>query len=381
MAYGQNMNAPMAGMTGLAALKGRQGDNTLVHVNPMELKALDNMAPGGLTRNPYTGLPEAFKLKDLLPALGAIAGGMFLAPLMGAGALGAAAGTGLGAAGGTALAGGNREEILGSGLLSGATAGLMSGVGTAAKEATSESLKQAALDQAAQKAAGQTIGAELGNEALTQSLTEQIGQRTLQDAAAQNIANQAAASGLGSAAQSAAVGEGFKAAGAQTLKRAAATGLAAMAPIGPEMPKEEPVGPAVGQEFKAEQTASREDIDKYIRQGGVMPRFFNTGFVQAEEGGQIATAPMFSGMVEGRGDGMSDEVPFEVVGDPEIDTAMLSPDEYVMDAYTVAALGNGSSDAGAEKLDAFRKELRDKVYGKKEQPKEIDGAKELSKLA
>ena len=165
------------------------------------------------------------------------------------------------------------------------------------------------------------------------------------------------------------------------LGGAAATGLAAMAPIGPEMPKEEPVGPAVGQEFKAEQTASREDIDKYIRQGGVMPSFFNTGFVQAEEGGQIATAPMFSGMVEGKGDGMSDEVPFEVVGDPEIDTAMLSPDEYVMDAYTVAALGNGSSDAGAEKLDAFRKELRDKVYGKKEQPKEIDGAKELSKLA
>jgi hypothetical protein len=79
MAYGQNMKAPMAGITGLAALKGRQGDNTLVHVNPMELKALDNMAPGGLTRNPYTGLPEAFKLKDILPALGAIAGGVFLA--------------------------------------------------------------------------------------------------------------------------------------------------------------------------------------------------------------------------------------------------------------------------------------------------------------
>jgi hypothetical protein len=73
MAYGQNMKAPMAGITGLAALKGRQGDNTLVHVNPMELKALDNMAPGGLTRNPYTGLPEAFKLKDILPALGATA--------------------------------------------------------------------------------------------------------------------------------------------------------------------------------------------------------------------------------------------------------------------------------------------------------------------
>lgn len=367
MAYGQNMNAPMAGMTGLAALKGRQGDNTLVHVNPMELKALENMAPGGLTRNPYTGLPEAFKLKDLLPALGAIAGGVFLAPMLapmlGVGAASATAagvGTGLGAAGGTALAGGNREEILGSGLLSGATAGLgsyMRGAGETAKAA---------------EAAG-TVG-----EAAPGVIQDATLKQSFPAAAAPQRAleRQAIQAGMTPAA---AVPTALERIGG--LGGAAATGLAAMAPIGPEMPKEEPVGPAVGQEFKTEQTASREDIDKYIRQGGVMPSFFNTGFVQAEEGGQIATAPMFSGMVEGRGDGMSDEVPFEVVGDPEIDTAMLSPDEYVMDAYTVAALGNGSSDAGAEKLDAFRKELRDKVYGKKEQPKEIDGAKELSKLA
>lgn len=369
MAYGQNMNAPMAGMTGLAALKGRQGDNTLVHVNPMELKALENMAPGGLTRNPYTGLPEAFKLKDLLPALGAIAGGVFLAPMLGPmlglGAAGSAAvGSGLGASGGTALAGGNTEEILGSGLLSGATAGLgsyMRGAGEAAETAK-------AAGTVGEPASGVIQDSTLKQSFPAASAPQAVSQRALERQAIQAGINPAAAEltalerigGLGGAA---------------------ATGLAAMAPIGPEMPKEEPVGPAVGQDFKAEQTASREDIDKYIRQGGVMPRFFNTGFVQAEEGGQIATAPMFSGMVEGRGDGMSDEVPFEVVGDPEIDTAMLSPDEYVMDAYTVAALGNGSSDAGAEKLDAFRKELRDKVYGKREQPKEIDGAKELSKLA
>ena len=86
-------------------------------------------------------------------------------------------------------------------------------------------------------------------------------------------------------------------------------------------------------------------------------------------------------MVEGRGDGMSDEVAFDVVGDPEVDTAMLSPDEYVMDAYTVAALGNGSSDAGAAKLDEFRKALREKVYGKQQQPNQINPQQELSKLS
>ena len=34
----------------------------------------------------------------------------------------------------------------------------------------------------------------------------------------------------------------------------------------------------------------------------------------------------------------------------------------------------------AEKLDEFRKALREKVYGKEAQPKQVDGAKELSRL-
>jgi len=37
---------------------------------------------------------------------------------------------------------------------------------------------------------------------------------------------------------------------------------------------------------------------------------------------------------------------------------MLSDGEYVFDADTVAALGDGSSKAGAEILDKFRQEIR-----------------------
>jgi hypothetical protein len=51
--------------------------------------------------------------------------------------------------------------------------------------------------------------------------------------------------------------------------------------------------------------------------------------------------------VKGRGDGQSDDIP-----------AMLADGEYVFDADTVAALGNGSSDAGAKLLDHFRESLR-----------------------
>lgn len=51
--------------------------------------------------------------------------------------------------------------------------------------------------------------------------------------------------------------------------------------------------------------------------------------------------------VKGEGDGQSDSIP-----------AMLADGEYVFDADTVAALGNGSNDAGARILDKMRENLR-----------------------
>ena len=51
--------------------------------------------------------------------------------------------------------------------------------------------------------------------------------------------------------------------------------------------------------------------------------------------------------VGGPGDGRSDEIP-----------AMLSDGEYVIDAETVALLGNGSNKAGAQALDKFRANIR-----------------------
>jgi len=384
MAYGQNMKAPMAGITGLAALKGRQGDNTLVHVNPMELKALDNMAPGGLTRNPYTGLPEAFKLKDLLPALGAIAGGVFLAPMLGTmlGAAGSAAvGTGLGSATGTALAGGNREEILGSGLLSGATAGAGAYLRGAGEAADAVGTAAGTTGEAAPGAIGEAAPGVIQDTTLKQSFPA----ASAPPAAAQRALEQEAIQ----KGMTTAVAEPTALERIGGLSGAATTGLAAMAPIGPEMPEEsEYKGPTQSAITKMEARPNQEQsVDEFIRKGGAVPQFFDYRLTQpyiAAEGGQLGDAPrgeMFSGMVKGKGDGMSDEVAFEVVGDPEVDTAMLSPDEYVLDAHTVAALGNGSSNAGAAQLDAFVKHLRDITHERQKQPNQINAKKELSKLA
>lgn len=88
----------------------------------------------------------------------------------------------------------------------------------------------------------------------------------------------------------------------------------------------------------------------------------------------------FEGMVDGEGDGMSDEVAFKVEGDPKIKNALLSRDEYVIAADVVSALGNGSSDAGAEKLDEFMKDVRSDTTGNPNQQKEINGDKKLKEL-
>lgn len=63
-------------------------------------------------------------------------------------------------------------------------------------------------------------------------------------------------------------------------------------------------------------------------------------------------------LLDGPGDGVSDSIPAQIGGmagggQP----ARLARGEYVIDARTVAALGNGSTDAGAERLDQMRKKI------------------------
>jgi hypothetical protein len=91
----------------------------------------------------------------------------------------------------------------------------------------------------------------------------------------------------------------------------------------------------------------------------------------------------FEGMIDvngNGGDGMSDDIGFKVKGDPVIKNALLSRDEYVIPADVVSNLGNGSSDAGAEKLDKFLDDVRMESTGTKKQIKEINGDKKLEEL-
>ncbi len=62
-------------------------------------------------------------------------------------------------------------------------------------------------------------------------------------------------------------------------------------------------------------------------------------------------------LLQGEGDGVSDSIPAMIGSDQP---ARLARGEYVVDARTVAELGNGSTDAGAERLDEMRKRVHSK---------------------
>ena len=60
------------------------------------------------------------------------------------------------------------------------------------------------------------------------------------------------------------------------------------------------------------------------------------GLVSLKHGGE------FSGMVPGDGHGMEDNVYMPITEGPkQVGTLAVSPSEYVVDSYTMAALGNG----------------------------------------
>ena len=96
----------------------------------------------------------------------------------------------------------------------------------------------------------------------------------------------------------------------------------------------------------------------------------------AARGGQALES--FVGQVPGRGHGMEDNVYMPIVdrGD-QVATLAVSPDEYVVDAHTMSALGNGSADAGAEVMDRVVKEVRQEAFGSTQQPNQINGLQSL----
>lgn len=78
--------------------------------------------------------------------------------------------------------------------------------------------------------------------------------------------------------------------------------------------------------------------------------------------------------LNGDGDGMSDSIPATINGKQP---ARLADGEFVIPADVVADLGNGSSNAGADKLQKMMKRIRAQRHGTTKQPPEVKAEKAM----
>lgn len=91
--------------------------------------------------------------------------------------------------------------------------------------------------------------------------------------------------------------------------------------------------------------------------------------MQVQSGAVAQNSGKAEGMVRGAGDGMEDLVPAKLEGEQDV---LLSDNEYVIPADVLSGLGNGSSEAGARKLDRVSDEVRKARTGTVRQAPQIN---------
>ena len=309
---------------------GRNGDDILVHVNEDELNWLkQNFGPG--STNPTTGLPQ-FNIWDMLLP---IAANVFLPGVGGA----------VGSALSSALGGGELVSALapmaGSALVGGGLSALSGGdFGTGALAGGLSQPLLAALG--AGQGSGVLSGLNLMSNAAAQAAKTPLPTQTV------NSFTRGATEASGAAPASA----------TSALMKAAPLLLAASALGGAGRSTEStaaPAKPSTGPSLEPIQF-SREQLNPNVTAAygyGPEQQFFKDNRLPLtaaekkklqDQGVQTVATGRY---VQGGGTGTSDSIP-----------AVLSDGEYVIDAQTVSMLGDGSSDAGAEKLDKMREELR-----------------------
>lgn len=386
---------------------GRKGDTVVVHLSPEEFAYL-KATWGEPTINPVTGLPEYFRLSRIFRAIAPILPivASVLAPGLGT-ALGSALGAGaswapvvgnaiLGAGMG-GLGGGGRGALIG-GLTGGAASALAPVVsnalsGTAVGDffgmkGGNATVFDSLIGGAANAGGGASTGLTLTPGATT------AGGNTIGGAAATPVVpppsagGPVAGSGGGGALTQIAAGTASApqaASGATTAGGAGPSWFARnrtplllggglLAANALSRGEERPAGPAIPESYRAggnftpaNYTYTAESIpddgeDWYTygmrsQSDAQRPRFMRYNITRAATGGYMAHGgplnaiadhgPKAEGQVSGPGTGRSDEIP-----------AQLSDGEYVIDAETVALLGDGSSEAGARRLDAMRANVR-----------------------
>ncbi len=129
--------------------------------------------------------------------------------------------------------------------------------------------------------------------------------------------------------------------------------------------------------------AGVENVKKALDSGSsldtlAMMRMQQQPTMQAKAGTEGMAVSFGSGPVPGEGHGMQDNIQMPIIEKgKQVARLAVSPDEYIVDAHTMSALGNGSADAGADVMDKVVKEIRQKAFGTTKQPKQINGLASL----
>lgn len=339
------------------AAKGRNGDTMLVHMNPIEVKWMDSMTPGGLTVNPDTGQPEAFAF--LLPLLANFAAPSLMASL---GLTGMGATLGSAALSGLADYAVNRDpnRALGSAMLGfglGSLGNAMSrgaNAVDAVRVANTSQIGDAARTMAT--TAARPAGAAISDAART------IAPNAPQ-AALPTIARTPAIPQSGLQAIMSDPGGAFRVAMADptTIAAPIAMGLSsAMSPTMPAMPVQQR-DPRYQGDYQRERLPGArerrrmtdEEFANYGLRGGEFA-FFTPNNDRRASPPSLGAPGLGAyrgyaqgGKIEGPGDGMHDAIPI-----------MASDGEYMIPADVVSALGRGSTNGGASVLDRFVEQVR-----------------------
>ena len=341
------------------AAQGRGGDTMLAHINPREAQMLMSRGASG-TINPATGLPQ-FKsawssilgailpiaLSLIFPGVGTAIGGALGAT----GALGTAIGSAVIGAGAGAISGGGKGALIG---------GLTGGLGSY--------FLGPAIGQATDAIGLTGAGGLFGGEAASGAAGADIPLPPVRPTAAEFAASSSPANQ---------VVQGLKAlipGPDSTFKDYAKLGVLGLT-AGSLLSQPEPVKAAVAslspsqQEYfnrqpvnwdwdkmQSDANSRNMSLSEYMSSNwnNVTGGQYNKA-APAVTAAQPATAfaaqggalNRISNLARGSGSGRDDTI-----------NARLSDGEYVMDAETVALLGDGSNAEGARRLDQMRKEIR-----------------------
>jgi hypothetical protein len=379
-------------------MAGRNGDTMLAHINPREARML-KQAGGSGTINPSTGLPEYFDIGDFFKLVLPIALN-FIAPTLGStigAALGASAtwapalGGALIGAGTSAITGGNplqgaimggmggglggnlgqmfapdasaaTQGLLGSGL-AGAVGGMASGRGPlegAVQGALGSYIGNAVGGMGGSGAVGTGLAA--GSENFRNAMVAGYDPQTaLTSGALSGLAagmrkpSQTAIDSLGSPTTKADAKSGFSfdklgnlLPFAGLLSSGSSDAQQAVKSMSPEQ-QEYFNRPSIKWDWpKMQRDASNANmsLSQFMAQNWpqVTSGTYNLPVVTKARGGPLS---QIAYMARGSGSGRDDTI-----------DARLSDGEYVIDAETVALLGDGSSKMGAQRLDLMREQIR-----------------------